>query len=47
MARDIEDFVHRVISSQITITEFDDGSASALWVRADGEKHVTIYETRA
>jgi hypothetical protein len=45
--RDIEDFIHRVVDSEITVSAFDDGGSSVFWKRSDGQRCVTIYEPGA
>lgn len=47
MARDVADFVRRVLDSEFTSSVFPGGSASLLWKRPDGQQHVTIYEPKA
>jgi hypothetical protein len=47
MARDVEDFVRRVLDSEVTAFMFPEGSATLLWMRPGGQQHVTLYEPDA
>jgi len=47
MARDVEDFIRRVLCSKVTASVSPDGSATLLWERPDGQKHVTLFENGA